>query len=421
MKKQLLLIVALCLTTFAMSSQTTHPRKCATMQILEQKMKNDPSIQLRMQQSEIETQKWVSANRNTKKAQILVSIPVVVHVLYNNATQNISSAQIQSQIDVLNDDFGLLNSDSLDNSHPFWQYAGDSEIEFCLASRDPNGNATSGITRTFTDSLSFIGAGNEKYTATGGKDNWDPTKYLNLWVCDLSASGGTLGYAAFPSDLIATPDDDGVVISYTAFGDIGTATVPNDLGRTGTHEVGQWLNLRHIWGDATCGDDFVADTEIAEDNNFGCPTFPHNASSTCGSGIDGEMYMNYMDYVDDYCMVMFTLDQGTRMQSALNGDRAGLLTSNGCMAVGIDELSFENNFEIFPNPSNGTLIINSQKVITENINLVVYNIIGSKIMQVENIKSFPYKLDLDNLANGVYYLKLNSGNKSLTKEIFISK
>ncbi len=419
--KILYTVLAVGLTLFSLNLQA-QSNKCATMQILEQKMKNDPSIQLRMQQSESETQKWVSANINAKKAQILLSIPVVVHVLYNNATQNISTAQIQSQIDILNDDFGLLNSDALDNSHPFWQYTADTEIEFCLATRDPNGNATSGITRTYTDSLSFAGDGNEKYTATGGKDNWDPTKYLNIWVCDLSASGATLGYATFPSDLVSAPDDDGVVISYTAFGDIGTATAPTDLGRTGTHEVGHWLNLRHIWGDAICGDDFVADTEIAEDNNYGCPTFPHNANSACGSGEDGEMYMNYMDYVDDYCMVMFTFDQGTRMQAALNGDRAGLLTSLGCSSpVAINEVLLENTFNIYPNPSNGDFIINAKLTKNENVSIILYNLLGAKIQQFDNVSSYPFQMSLKDLPNGSYFIKFNSGNNALTKKIFISK
>ncbi len=291
-----------------------------------------------------------------------------------------------------------------------------------MATRDPNGNATSGITRTYTDSLSFVGDGNEKYTATGGKDNWDPTKYLNLWVCDLSASGGTLGYAAFPSDLVSAPDDDGVVISYTAFGDIGTATAPNDLGRTGTHEVGHWLNLRHIWGDTICGDDFVADTEIAEDNNFGCPTFPHNANSTCGSGVDGEMYMNYMDYVDDYCMVMFTFDQGTRMQSALNGDRAGLLTSLGCGSpTGINEVLLQNTFNIYPNPNNGNFIVNAQLTKNENVSISLYNLLGAKIQEFSNVKSYPFQMNLNDLPNGSYFIKFNSGNNTITKKVFISK
>ena len=240
--------------------------KCATMQVFEKRTQSDPATLLRMQQTEMEAQTWISQNnnllkhKNQPKSGALVTIPVVVHVLYNNQTENVSYEQIMSQIDGLNEDFRLLNSDSLDDTHPFWWYTADTEIEFCLASIDPNGNATTGITRTFTNITGFTGDGSEKFTSLGGKDNWDPTKYLNIWVCDLSGAGTLLGYAAFPSDLTAYPDEDGVVIHYQAFGYIGTAGTGgfsgNDLGRTGTHEVGHWLNLRHIWGDDFCGDDF---------------------------------------------------------------------------------------------------------------------------------------------------------------------
>lgn len=412
------------LTLFSLNLQA-QSKKCATMKILEQRIQKDPKVRSRMEESEIKTQKWISANggaKNTKSAKMLISIPVVVHVIYNNATQNISTAQIQSQIDILNEDFGLLNSDSLDETHPFWQYTADTGIEFCLASLDPNGNATSGITRTFTNTTSFTGVGDEKFTASGGHDNWDPTEYLNIWVCDLSASGGTLGYATFPSDLASNPNEDGVVINYTAFGDIGTATAPNDLGRTATHEVGHWLNLRHIWGDDICGDDFVADTEIAEGENYGCPTFPHNANSNCGSGADGEMYMNYMDYVVDYCMVMFTYDQGTRMQSALNGDRAALLTSSGCGSTSsVNDVLLENTFDIYPNPNNGNFVVNAKLINSENVNISLYNLLGAKVQEFNNVKIYPFQMNVNDLPNGSYFVKFNSGKNTITKKVFISK
>lgn len=413
---------------FSLFSLNIHAQsnKCATMKILEKRIAKDPSILLRMGQSETQTQKWVTEHPRTQQVQQVVTIPIVVHVLWNNPIEDISDAQIQSQIDILNEDFRLLNPDSLDTSHPFWVYTADTEIEFCLASRDPNGNATTGITRTYTDSITFVADGNEKFTSTGGMDNWDPTKYLNIWVCNLDGSGGTLGYAAFPSDLAANPNEDGVVIRYEAFGDIGTAGTggftANDLGRTATHEVGHWLNLRHIWGDAICGDDFVADTEIAENENFNCPTFPHNANSTCGSGADGEMYMNYMDYVDDYCMNMFTFDQGTRMQSALNGDRAGLLTSLGCGSpIGINETLFGGTFIIFPNPNNGYFIINTPLVKSENVSISLYNMLGAKIQQFDNISSYPFQVNLNDLPNGSYFIRFNGNNTNVTKKIVISK
>jgi Secretion system C-terminal sorting domain/Pregnancy-associated plasma protein-A len=404
--------------------------KCATMQVYEKRIQSDPGTLSRMQQNEIETQTWISENKNLlkhknqAKSGALVTIPVVVHVLYNNSTENISNEQVQSQIDALNEDFRLLNSDSLDDTHPFWFYTADTQIEFCLASIDPSGNATSGITRTFTNITGFTGDGSEKFTSLGGKDNWDPTKYLNLWVCDLSGAGGLLGYAAFPSDLTAYPDEDGVVIHYQAFGYIGTAGTGgfsgNDLGRTGTHEVGHWLNLRHIWGDDYCGDDFVPDTQIAYDSNYGCPSFPHNPWSTCGSDGDGEMYMNYMDYVDDYCMVMFTYDQGTRMLSTLFGARDGLLTSPGCGTISVNEYLPENSFNLYPNPSNGNVVINSQINGIKNVTISLFDLLGNEIQVFEN-NSFPFEMNLSDLPNGIYLIKFQSGNQSVTKKLFLSK
>ena len=128
---------------------------------------------------------------------------------------------------------------------------------------------------------------------------------MNMWVCNLA--GGYLGYAQFPGGSSAT---DGVVIDDNAFGTTGSATVPFDKGRTATHEVGHWMNLRHIWGDATCGNDQVEDTPLHNTYNFGCPAAGHTSACT---GNPVEMTMNYMDYTDDACMYMFSGGQRTRM------------------------------------------------------------------------------------------------------------
>ena len=425
MKMIFTIVILLAFAGLSVNGQT---EKCATMKILEQRMKKDPSVLLRMQQSEIETQKWIAAHPRTKGTKQIKTIPIVVHVIWHETIENISDAQIQSQIDILNEDFRLLNSDSLTDTHPFWIYTADALIEFCLASRDPDGNATNGITRTYTDSITFVGGGNEKFTATGGKDNWDPTSYLNLWVCNLDGSGGTLGYAAFPSELSTYPEEDGVVIRYEAFGNIGTAGTggftANDLGRTATHEVGHWLNLRHIWGDEACGDDFCADTPEHEGDNNGCPTFPHRPYNNCTTGTyeNGEMYMNYMDYVDDYCMVMFTFDQSDRMDAALFGPRAGLLTSLGCSTPSsVGEISLDNSVEIYPNPSTGILTINASNLNTDNLSIIVYDLLGSEIYEFKNINTFPFKIDLNQLSNGIYYFKINSIDKTMSKKIIISK
>jgi len=167
-----------------------------------------------------------------------------------------------------------------------------------------------------------------KSSTTGGTNAWNTGQYLNIWVCNLS--NNTLGYAQFPGGAAAT---DGVVILTTAFGRYGSASAPFNLGRTATHEVGHWLNLRHIWGDASCGNDFVSDTPTQQAANTGCPSFPKR---TCGNTTNGDMFMNYMDYTDDACMYMFSTGQSSRMNAlfAAGGARASLTTSLGGTAPG---------------------------------------------------------------------------------------
>jgi hypothetical protein len=248
----------------------------------------------------------------------VTTIPVVVHVVYNKPSENISTAQVKSQITVLNRDYRATNRDK--NSTPaVWRgLVTDSRIQFELATKDPRGKATKGITRTKTSRTSFGTGDTVKSKATGGADPWPSGRYLNIWVCSLA--GGLLGYAQFPG---GPPKTDGVVILNTAFGTQGTARPPFDLGRTTTHEIGHWLNLRHIWGDTEdcSGSDFVADTPNAEGPNYGKPGFPH---VTCSNGPNGDMFMNYMDYVDDDSMFMFTAQQASRMHAALDGPRSSI-------------------------------------------------------------------------------------------------
>ena len=255
-------------------------------------------------------------------------IPVVVHVVYKTAVQNISAAQIQSQIDVLNEDFRHKNADLATVPAPFAPLTADARVEFKLAATDPGGNPTTGITRTATATTAFSDDDSVKSAATGGADAWPADKYLNIWVCPLA--GGLLGYAQFPGGPAAT---DGVVIRHSAFGTSGTAAAPFNLGRTATHEIGHWLNLRHIWGDdgtGCSGSDFVADTPNQGGPNYGSPAFP---KVSCSNGPNGDMFMDFMDYVDDSAMTMFTAGQVTRMQAALDGLRSSIGTTISCDGV----------------------------------------------------------------------------------------
>ncbi|MBK7938926.1 MAG: T9SS type A sorting domain-containing protein [Lewinellaceae bacterium] len=299
-------------------------RSCGANEVLARQLLENPEMQQIMKDIERHTDDFIHSGGVQDRVQ--VTIPVVVHVVYFNTTQNLSDDKILSQIDVLNADFRRLNADA-SNTPGVWQsIAADCEINFCMATQDPNGNATTGIQRRQTTVNGFSTNDNMKFFSTGGLDAWDSGKYLNLWVCNLS--GGLLGYAQFPGGPAST---DGVVCDYAYFGTIGS-TQPFHLGRTATHEVGHWLNCYHIWGDdgTSCnGTDSASDTPNQADENYGCPVFP---VVSCSNGPNGDMFMNYMDYTDDACMNLFTNGQKSRMQALFNagGARASLLTSPGC-------------------------------------------------------------------------------------------
>ncbi len=269
-------------------------------------------------------------------------VPVVFHIIHQSGSENISLNQIEDQMRILNEDFARLNPDTANTPAIFSQNAGDTNIEFRLAKIDPDGNCTQGVTRTYSN------------LTVGARDNvkeliqWDPTRYMNVWVVktieQFDPDGGTvLGFAQFPNQLFSDSETDGIVIRHDYCGSIETAS--SNRGRTLTHEAGHWLNLRHIWGDQDCGDDNIDDTPTGQDANYFICTddFPYNVgvcSSSPGQTItqsSGEMFMNYMDYSDDFCMNMFSLGQGERMRSAINTYRDDLTTNENLIATGTND------------------------------------------------------------------------------------
>jgi len=330
MKIRLILTLVACvaLTLPAAGQQlgtATPHRNCHTMNSLNELIANDPGIVAKMAAIEAHTQ----ANQGLMGQHFgnpnVITIPVVVHVVWNTASENLSTAQIQSQIDVLNEDFRRTNPDASNTLAQFQGVAADSEIEFCLATTDPTGAPTTGITRRQTSVSSFGTSGNPvKFNSSGGTDAWPRDSYMNIWVCDISS--GILGYAQFPGGPAST---DGIVCDYAYFGRYGSAQSPYNLGRTATHEVGHWLNLRHIWGDGGCGvDDLVADTPVSDGPNYSCSL----SHVSCGSV---DMVQNYMDYTNDSCMNVFTTGQKNRMRAlfASGGFRASILNSTACGPV----------------------------------------------------------------------------------------
>lgn len=282
--------------TFEEETFLAGQRKCGADEVLQKQLKADAALRARMDQID-EFARRVAEDPTGYRLlpSGIIEIPVVVNVLYQTTAQNVSDAQIQTQIDVLNKDFSATNSDYNLTSTYNSVKSGDVGVRFVLDQ----------VIRKTTTKTSWSLNDDMKKTSKGGIDPTSPTTKMNLWVCNLSS--GYLGYAQFPGGSSAT---DGVVIDDNAFGTTGSAAAPFNKGRTATHEVGHWLNLRHIWGDATCGNDQVSDTPLHNTANYGCPAAGH--TSTC-TGTPVEMTMNYMDYTDDACMYMFSAGQETRM------------------------------------------------------------------------------------------------------------
>lgn len=296
-------------------------RSCASLQNYFRTIDFYP--QQRQNQAALESLTRQSALRGASfRAAFPQRIPVVVHVLYDKTPDNISDQQIASQIKILNEDFSMKNADLKKVPKPFKDAIGNPGLQFFLATVDPDGAPTAGITRTKTAVASFGVDDGMKSKASGGIDPWDSERYLNIWVCRLT--GSLLGYAQFPG---GNPNTDGVVITTTAFGHKGTAKSPFNLGRTATHEIGHYLNLSHIWGESripTCTDsDLVEDTPNQYGPNSGKPAFP---AISCNNDPNGDMFVNYMDYVDDDSMMMFSQQQVARMHAALEFSRSRLGT-----------------------------------------------------------------------------------------------
>ncbi|MEO7522598.1 MAG: M43 family zinc metalloprotease [Ferruginibacter sp.] len=363
-------------------------------------------------------------SRDTTSNEI-ITIPVVIHLLFNSAAQNISDEQILSQITALNNDYRRLNADAENTPDVFKSLSADTRIMFCLAQVDPTGRASRGIIRKHTDLEYFLGDDGMKFTGSGGDDAWDPKKYLNIWVCNMF--GRALGYATAPG---AVPEKDGVVINYDVFGTTGVLRQPFDKGRTATHEVGHWLGLKHLWGDESCGTDDVDDTPRQLSYNFNCPAFPHVTS--CSVNGNGDMFMNYMDLTNDACMNMFTYGQATKMRSlfATNGSKNSFLNSYACdssLATGAplpdDTLPVVRpraEIKVYPNPVRDIVTLSpvNNYELTGKV-CTVFNMAGMKMFQ-QTLSSEKPTVDLSRLAPGVYVIMIGQGgDKRMLKVIKI--
>lgn len=405
-------ILLLVLSVFQLAAQN----RCSSDEKLKELMHDYPDYAQTRQLIKEQAQEWIS-NHGSEKTQAVITIPVVVHVVYANAQQNISDAQIWSQIQVLNEDYRKLNANFVNTPSEFLPVAADMEIQFVLAGIDPFGNPSSGITRTETTVANWNGSDLVKSTSDGGIDGWNRNKYLNIWVCNIGS--GLLGYAYPPG---APSYLDGVVIGYKYFGTTGVLQSPFNKGRTATHEIGHWLNLDHPWGfnenNSNCtSDDGISDTPKLMEPNFGCPSFPHK---TCTNNPDnGDMFMNYMDYTNDACMTMFTEGQKAEMHAVLNGPRAGIKNANIPAAVNYPDAV--GVLDLYPNPTRGEFTLELKETPNEPITYTLVNSIGAVVMRGV-LSNRLTRIEATNQQAGIYFLNIETGQGHRTvKKLLITR
>jgi hypothetical protein len=404
-------------------------RVCGTVNYTQHVLTDDPSLKngyniAEAQIAAFTKKSTLSAERDTASNEIIY-IPVVIHILYKTTGQKLSDAQVISQLTVLNNDYSNLNADKINRPAVFASLAADSKIRFCLAQVDPQGKRTNGIIRKYTSTDYFAPEDAMKFSAKGGDDAWDCKRYLNIWVCNMA--GRTLGYSSIPG---GPANVDGVVIGNDVFGTEGNVRAPFNKGRTATHEIGHWLGLKHIWGDAICGTDEVADTPAQQYYNYGCPGFPH--LSNCSPDGNGDMYMNFMDFTDDACMSMFTIGQKARMRAlfAKNNLRNSFLVSFACDSTlaqggplpGMDTvviLPVKTSFavKVYPNPIQSMVTIECTNATNDAVKTInIFNVMGIKVFsgQLNKEKAI---VNIANFSKGIYILSVDAGANKFTTKI----
>ncbi|SKB85239.1 M43 family zinc metalloprotease [Dyadobacter psychrophilus] len=307
--------------------------RCGTMDLLNLRFTKQPTLKIMFDQRELRLKQAIQARSilgKTLKTTADVTIPVVFHVVSNRQSL-ITDAQILAQLDTINRDYAGTNASASRVPAHFRALFGQSGTQFCLAQRTPDEKPTTGIERYNTSRANFDYTTNlVKHSETGGADAWDPTRYLNIWICDLS--GGTLGYATFPDD--GVPDEQGVVIDFGSLP--GGSVAGYNAGKTLTHELGHFFNLYHIWGDddGRCtGSDEVEDTPNQTNSTGACPT--GIKTDNCTPTAPGIMYQNYMDYTSDNCLIMFTKGQVARMDASFQLSRLTLASSDACTPLNL--------------------------------------------------------------------------------------
>ncbi len=407
---------------FLSSSQLVSQERCSFNQYIEFKGSSNPNWLSQVQQVQQTIEQFATNTSRSFNGEI-AHIPVVVHILYNNEIQNISDQQVFDQIQVLNQDYRRLNSDTTLTRDIFKPVAADAGIEFYLAQTDPDGNPTNGITRTQTDQTSFwLSMTDMKSSLTGGKDAWPVGQYLNLWVCNMSIpivnTPFILGFATPPNGAPNWPansgaeqiQEDGVVIHYEVFGphpDVTGTLATVNRGRTASHEIGHYLGLRHIWGDGDCTvDDGLTDTPNAAAANQQTCDY---ATNSCTDDVNDlpDMLENYMDYSDENCLNMFTQQQVAAMHFVIENFRSGLITQ-------IDPYisSQPSSISVFPNPCVDEIHVDFKQKINQPFSFECFDLTGRPVLLPQ--KDFSKVFNTSELNSGQYLIRIKNESQIFT-------
>ncbi|KAA3632285.1 MAG: T9SS C-terminal target domain-containing protein [Bacteroidetes bacterium] len=417
-------LLFLLLWTFA---GKVNAQRCLSQIILNDQIQRDERVQYSRDHFEEQLQNWLRNPASEAGSRDVTTIDVVVHVVWHEMEEMISEEQVLSQIEVLNEDFRALNNPlELVIYPPFQQLVADMELEFKLATVDPSGNPTNGINYVQTDVehiASKYSGGQRRicHDDLGGADAWCYHNYLNIWVG--SYNGGVLGEASFPGQEVAHPEEDGIRISYKAFGRTPNLEEPYHLGRTLTHEIGHFFNLFHPWGQSDAeppnldcsDDDGVTDT----------PKQAFNYKNTCFLSLHQscgtpDLHWNFMNYTDDACMGMFSLGQQEVVIATLMNARSGLMNGSSC-SVGVHNPLEARDISIFPNPVNNFLHIDLKEEIDKEYYYWILDAYGKTVVEKKPMQPGINQITLGNLENGFYLVTISDQEYFLTKKIVVIK
>lgn len=403
----------LSLFSFLFVNNLAAQKNCAAFLYGQREQKNFPALVENAAAIESFYQQQKITAEITGIAQVVlnkvITIPVVFHILYHTPEEKISDVLVSKQLELLNKCFRHKNADSVNTPAVFKSLAADCEIEFVLATSTSRKVSTTGIVKKYTPVKNWAADDKMKFSSELGDDGWDAKSYLNIWVCNL---GDFAGYSSFVGGM---ENKDGLVISFSEFG---------ENKKTIVHEAGHWLNLKHLWGDANCGDDGIDDTPKQQGYTPGCPT---GIRITCGNGPYGDMYSNYMDFTSDECTNLFTLGQKARMQALFmpGAARYSLLSSTGLNTPLIFESSLPEEDptwlqpKLYPNPATTQMTLDlSYDVRWMGKNIQVINLQG-QIMMTLTITSKTQQIDISRLPSGMYFLAANKGDGESIKQKFI--